>query len=107
MPSAVTLVVTCTKRKAEAVPRDLQLRGVPGDDLSSLARAWIERLSRTGATTAAHDLYQGDQVPAGHKSLALRFRFRHFDRSLTDEEVDGYMGNVISAVKEAGYDIRE
>ena len=53
------------------------------------------------------DVYQGDQVPAGHKSLALRLRFRHFDRSLTDEEVDGYMGNVISAVKEAGYDIRE
>jgi phenylalanyl-tRNA synthetase beta chain len=33
------------------------------------------------------DLYRGDQVGAGSKSLALRLEFRAPDRTLTDEEV--------------------
>ena len=33
------------------------------------------------------DLYRGEQVGAGHKSLALRLEFRAPDRTLTDEEV--------------------
>jgi phenylalanyl-tRNA synthetase beta chain len=33
------------------------------------------------------DLYRGDQVDEGHKSLALRLAFRAPDRTLTDDEV--------------------
>ena len=33
------------------------------------------------------DLYRGDQVGEGNKSLALRLEFRAPDRTLTDEEV--------------------
>jgi phenylalanyl-tRNA synthetase beta chain len=33
------------------------------------------------------DLYEGEQVGDGHKSLALRLEFRAADRTLTDEEV--------------------
>ena len=33
------------------------------------------------------DLYRGEQVGAGRKSLALRLEFRAPDRTLTDEEV--------------------
>jgi phenylalanyl-tRNA synthetase beta chain len=33
------------------------------------------------------DLYEGEQVGEGHKSLALRLEFRAADRTLTDEEV--------------------
>ncbi len=35
------------------------------------------------------DLYRGEQVPQGRKSLALRLEFRAPDRTLTDEEVAG------------------
>ena len=35
------------------------------------------------------DLYEGDQVAAGKKSLALRLEFRADDRTLTDEDVAG------------------
>ncbi|MDE0527723.1 MAG: phenylalanine--tRNA ligase subunit beta [Truepera sp.] len=79
---------------------------------SALPFATLRRLVADSAGTHLEnlepfDLYRGSQVPAGHKSLALRLRFRRSDRSLTDEEVDGYMGNIISAVRGAGYDIRE
>ena len=33
------------------------------------------------------DLYRGEQVGEGRKSLALRLSFRAADRTLTDEEV--------------------
>ncbi|HKI58966.1 MAG TPA: phenylalanine--tRNA ligase subunit beta [Trueperaceae bacterium] len=52
------------------------------------------------------DVYQGEQVGAGNRSVALRLRFRRRERALTDEEVDGRMRNVMSAVRDAGYDIR-
>jgi phenylalanyl-tRNA synthetase beta chain len=33
------------------------------------------------------DLYKGDHIPAGQKSVAIRVRYRSLDRTLTDEEV--------------------
>ncbi len=36
---------------------------------------------------AIFDLYQGDRVPDGHKSIALRLRYRSSDRTMTDDEV--------------------
>jgi phenylalanyl-tRNA synthetase beta chain len=34
------------------------------------------------------DVYQGDSIPAGKKSVALACRYRAKDRTLTDEEVN-------------------
>jgi phenylalanyl-tRNA synthetase beta chain len=47
---------------------------------------------RTGAgplleSLRVFDLYHGEQVGAGNKSLALRLEFRAPDRTLTDDEV--------------------
>ena len=47
---------------------------------------------RAGPSCAAidvFDLYRGEQVGEGKKSLALRLEFRSADRTLTDEEVAG------------------
>lgn len=57
-------------------------------------------------TLEPFDVYQGNQVGEGRRSVALRFRFRGPERALTDEEVDVAMGNVIQAVRDAGYDVR-
>ena len=45
------------------------------------------------------DTYTGEQVAAGHKSLAYRLRFRAADRTLTDEETTAARD---AAVAEAG-----
>jgi phenylalanyl-tRNA synthetase beta chain len=45
------------------------------------------------------DIYTGEQVAAGHKSLAYRLRFRAADRTLTDEETTAARD---AAVAEAG-----
>lgn len=72
-------------------------------ELAALCRAAAgDRL----VTLAPFDVYRGEQLPEGMRSVALRFRFRHPERALTDGEVDDVMGNVIRAVRSAGYDIR-
>ena len=47
------------------------------------------------------DVYRGDQVPAGHKSLAYRLEFRAPDRTLTTEEVSTLRDRAIAAAASA------
>ena len=53
------------------------------------------------------DLYRGEQVGAGRKSLALRLEFRAADRTLTDEEVAPLRGAIREAVGGLGGALRE
>jgi phenylalanyl-tRNA synthetase beta chain len=50
------------------------------------------------AEVKVFDLYQGDKVPAGKKSLALRLFFQQPDRNLTDEEVNCYFAAAMSVL---------
>jgi phenylalanyl-tRNA synthetase beta chain len=42
----------------------------------------------------------------GRQSLAFRLVFQSFDRTLTDEEVNGIMASISSRIEELGYEIR-
>jgi phenylalanyl-tRNA synthetase beta chain len=53
------------------------------------------------------DLYQGEQVGEGRKSLALRLEFRAADRTLTDEEVAGLREAIAAKLGEIGGALRE
>jgi phenylalanyl-tRNA synthetase beta chain len=53
------------------------------------------------------DLYRGEQVGEGRKSLALRLTFRAPDRTLTDEEVAECRGSIEASVKKIGGSLRE
>ncbi|NLM96173.1 MAG: phenylalanine--tRNA ligase subunit beta [Halanaerobiaceae bacterium] len=46
------------------------------------------------------DLYQGDQIPAGKKSLAFKLLFQALDRTLRDEEVNALMEKIIKSLEE-------
>jgi phenylalanyl-tRNA synthetase beta chain len=48
---------------------------------------------------ALFDLYQGQQVAAGKKSLAYTLRFRAPDRTLTDAEADNAMSKITASVR--------
>ena len=34
------------------------------------------------------EVYQGEEIPAGHRGLTLRFSYRAADRTLTADEID-------------------
>jgi phenylalanyl-tRNA synthetase beta chain len=53
------------------------------------------------------DLYEGEQLGEGRKSLALRLEFRAADRTLTDEEVAGLRGSIEVELKKIGGTLRE
>ena len=53
------------------------------------------------------DLYRGEQVGAGRKSLALRLEFRAADRTLTDAEVAERREAIKAALAEIGGSLRE
>jgi phenylalanyl-tRNA synthetase beta chain len=46
------------------------------------------------------DLYEGQGIPEGERSLAWRLRFRHPERTLTDGEVDQAIGAILAALRE-------
>jgi phenylalanyl-tRNA synthetase beta chain len=53
------------------------------------------------------DLYEGEQVGEGRKSLALNLEFRAPDRTLTDEEVAGVRERIKAKLGEIGGTLRE
>ncbi len=58
-------------------------------------------------SAAVFDLYRGQQVGEGRKSLALRLSFRAPDRTLTDEEVAKLREQIRSRLAELGGSLRE
>jgi len=52
------------------------------------------------------DLYEGEQVGEGRKSLALRLEFRAADRTLTDDEVSGQRAAIEAALEKIGGSLR-
>jgi phenylalanyl-tRNA synthetase beta chain len=53
------------------------------------------------------DLYEGEQVGGGRKSLALRLEFGAADRTLTDEEVASLRSRIAARLEEVGGSPRE
>jgi len=90
-----------------AVRRDVAMlveAAVPAARLEGIMRACagptLERLE-------LFDVYRGEQVPAGMKSLAYALTFRDPERTLTDTEVDATMAAVRQAlVDQAGVQLR-
>ena len=52
------------------------------------------------------DVYEGEQVPDGKRSLALRLEFRAPDRTLTDAEVATVRAEIVTALEGIGADLR-
>ena len=90
-----------------AVHQDLAI--VVGDDVPA-ARVRDTVLAGGGEllrSATVFDLYRGEQVGEGCKSLALRLEFRSPERTLTDEEVAKRRAAITEALKEIGGTLRE
>ncbi len=90
-----------------SVYRDIAL--VVADDLPA---ATVQQLiAQTGGQLLADirlfDLYRGEQLPAGKKSLAYALTFQASDRTLTDEEVNKLRDKIVRRLeREVGAQLR-
>ncbi|WP_217915324.1 phenylalanine--tRNA ligase subunit beta [Miltoncostaea marina] len=86
--------------------RDLALvvaEGVPAAELVGAAREAGAPLVRE---VAVFDRYAGEQVEAGHVSLALRLELADPGRTLTDDEIEGAVARVREALAGHGARLR-
>ena len=84
---------------AFVVPED-----VPAGELVRAARDLAGRELREARV---FDVYRGGQIPAGHKSVAIRVAFQSPERTLTDEEAAGLRGLIVAGLAERfGADLR-
>ena len=83
---------------AIAVPED-----VPNAEVEGLIRAaggdLVERVD-------LFDVYRGEQLRRGHKSLAYRLQFRSPERTLTDEDLRSLRDEIEAAVQRIGGRVR-
>jgi phenylalanyl-tRNA synthetase beta chain len=83
-----------------AVTRDLALivnERISTEDLLEVIRGANNGLI---AEMKVFDLYRGNPIPAGKKSLAFRLKFQEEGRTLTDAEVNGLHQRVIQLLAE-------
>jgi phenylalanyl-tRNA synthetase beta chain len=69
---------------------------VPADEVLALVRKAGGKLLR-GA--AVFDVYEGDQVPPGKRSLAVRLTLRAPDRTLSEKDISGVRAKVLAALE--------
>ena len=85
--------------------RDLALL-VPGATPAARVQQLIERV-RLVERAELFDVYAGENLPAGMRSLAFRIRFRAPDRTLTADEVNRALNGLTRALeREAGAAVR-
>jgi phenylalanyl-tRNA synthetase beta chain len=78
---------------------------------AEISAAGVRAAVLTGGGELLHsaevfDLYEGEQVGEGRKSLALRLEFRAEDRTLTDEEVAGLRSSIEAELEKVGGSLR-
>lgn len=82
------------------IDRDLALlvpRGVSAAEIQESIEAAASRLL---AGVVVFDLYEGEELPPGVRSVAYRLRFQSPDRTLTDQEVERATNRILERVKE-------
>jgi phenylalanyl-tRNA synthetase beta chain len=90
-----------------AVHQDIAVvvdEGVPAAEVLSAVLDGGGELLRSAEV---FDLYRGEQLGEGQKSLALRLTFRATDRTLTDKEVAERRRAIEAAVEKVGGSLRE
>ena len=87
--------------KYPSMSRDIAVvvpQAVAMEELEAVIRANAGELLKL---VKVFDVYTGKQVEAGYKSMAFNLTFQAADRTLTDEEIDAIIKNVVEKVGEA------
>ena len=87
--------------------RDLSMT-VPKDiTVDKIEKIFIEKGGKLLENFELFDIYEGEQVAEGYKSIAYNLSFRANDHSLVDGEVDEIINKIISGLNSMGIELRK
>lgn len=92
--------------KFPAVTRDLAFvcdRDIP---VLSLEKEISSAVGKTLEKVSLFDVYEGEQIESGKKSVAFNIQMRSADKTLTDEEADAAVRRVIKALSKLDITLR-
>ena len=92
--------------KHPAVTRDLALVADESVPAAEIAQRIEQGVGSLLESLTLFDIYRGENLGAGKKSLAYSLVLRNPERTLTDEEADAAIERVLSALAEIGVVIR-
>ena len=107
LAAAADLTVHCSPLpKFPEVRRDLAI--VVGEDVPcAAAEAVIAESCKYVTCVRLFDVYRGEQVGAGKKSMAFSLTFTPRDKAVSPEDADGYVKRILKALHEKlGADLR-
>jgi phenylalanyl-tRNA synthetase beta chain len=86
--------------KFPAVMRDIAVLVDDGVTVGRMERTIKEKAGEILEEVRLFDVYKGKQVPDGKKSVAFSFTFRSADRTLTDDEANSAMSQIVRALED-------
>lgn len=92
--------------KFPATARDLAFVCEKNIPVLMLQKAIGEAVGKTLEAVKLFDVYEGNQIESGKKSVAFNIRMRSAERTLTDEEADAAMKRVVKALNKMGINLR-
>ena len=81
---------------------------VPGNILAGQIEAMIEQ--RGGKILESYqlfDIYEGEQIKEGFKSVAYSIVFRAKDRTLEENDITGAMKKILNGLESLGIELRQ
>jgi phenylalanyl-tRNA synthetase beta chain len=87
--------------KFPAIERDLSIVVRENASLGEIVSVMRSGPSQLIEAVELFDLYQGDQIEAGHKSLSFSIRLRHPQRTLKDQQADAALTEILSLLTQA------
>ena len=105
-PLAQTEITYQPLPKFPAITRDLSLVCADEVPVGDLQTAMKNAVGNILEQITLFDVYKGEQIAAGMKSVSFSIRMRSHEGTLTDEQADAAMKRVLKALKEHGATLR-
>ena len=83
--------------KYPEVKRDLAVLLDEGVSYADLRMTAIKQSKKLLRNVSLFDVYRGDKIPSGKKQYALSFTFQDLEKTLTDQDIERVMDNILKA----------
>ena len=92
--------------KFPAATRDISVVCDESTPMMEVEKAIKKAVGKSLESIALFDVYRGEQIEEGKKSLSFAISMRSYERTLTDEEADNSIRRVLKALGEMGIALR-